>query len=94
MSDMAEQSPIVGNNLHAEVMVNKVRKDIEFINTKILYVEGQRNPNDKILKTYKAMLESRYSVLEWLESNHQITIWILTSSTYKRVQPIKNPAGF
>ena len=74
MSDMAEQSPIVGDNLHAEVMVNKVRKDIEFINTKILYVEGQRNPNDKILKTYKAMLESRYSVLEWLENNHQITI--------------------
>ena len=66
---MAEPSPIIGNNVHADVMVNKVRKDIEFINTKILYVEGQKNPNAKILNTYKAMLESRYSVLEWLQKN-------------------------
>ena len=35
MSDMAEQSLIIGNNsVHTDAMVNKVRKDIEFINTK------------------------------------------------------------
>jgi|TARA_B110000116_G_scaffold91917_1_gene80112 hypothetical protein len=74
MSDMAEQRLIIGNNnAHSNVIVNKVRKDIEFLNTKILYVEGQRKPNDKILNTYKAMLESRYSVLEWLENNNNIT---------------------
>tara|TARA_B100000809_G_scaffold245334_1_gene272184 strand:+ start:881 stop:1138 length:258 start_codon:yes stop_codon:yes gene_type:complete len=75
MIEMAEQSLIIGNNnVHEHVMVDKVRKDIEFINTKIIYVESQRNPNDKIIKTYKAMLESRYSVLEWLEKNDHTTI--------------------
>lgn len=55
-----------------DTMVEKVRKDIAFLNAKILYVEGQRKPNNEVLRTYKAMLESRYSVLEWLESSHAV----------------------
>lgn len=69
---MDSHSLLIGNNrVSTDAMVDKVRKDIAFLNAKILYVEGQRNPNGEVLKTYKAMLESRYSVLEWLEgSNH------------------------
>ncbi len=68
---MATDSLVIGDNkVSTDAMVEKVRKDIAFLNAKILYVEGQRKPNNEVLKTYKAMLESRYSVLEWLESSH------------------------
>lgn len=72
---MATDSLVIGDNkVSTDAMVEKVRKDIAFLNAKILYVEGQRKPNNEVLKTYKAMLESRYSVLEWLESSHSQAI--------------------
>lgn len=72
---MAIKGLIIGNNkVSTDTMVEKVRKDIAFLNAKILYVEGQRKPNTEVLKTYKAMLESRYSVLEWLETSHSQAI--------------------
>jgi hypothetical protein len=72
---MATDSLVIGDNkVSTDAMVEKVRKDIAFLNAKILYVEGQRKPNSEVLKTYKAMLESRYSVLEWLESSHSQAI--------------------
>lgn len=72
---MATDSLVIGDNkVSTDAMVEKVRKDIAFLNAKILYVEGQRKPNNEVLKTYKAMLESRYSVLEWLESSQSQAI--------------------
>lgn len=72
---MDGHSLFIGDNkVSANSMVDKVRKDISFLNAKILYVEGQRNPNPEVLKTYKAMLESRYSVLQWLESSRQVAV--------------------
>lgn len=49
-------------------MTNRINADIKFLNAKILYVRGQRNPNPEILNVYETMLESRYSVLEWISN--------------------------
>ena len=48
------------------LMAEKIQNDIDFINAKIIYIKGQRAPNTQVLKTYQAMLDSRYSVLEWI----------------------------
>tara|TARA_B100000809_G_scaffold181573_1_gene179360 strand:- start:1392 stop:1682 length:291 start_codon:yes stop_codon:yes gene_type:complete len=48
------------------LMAEKIQNDIDFLNAKIIHIKGQRAPNIEVLQTYQAMLESRYSVLEWI----------------------------
>ena len=65
------------------LMAEKIQNDIDFINAKIIYIKGQRSPNIKILATYQAMLESRYSVLEWILCTPAITNTAPSLSTTK-----------
>lgn len=52
------------DRIDAQVMMNGIQNDIDFLNAKIRYLKGQRAPNIETLKSYQAMLESRHSVLE------------------------------
>ncbi len=54
------------NRAEPHLMIEKIQTDIDFLNAKIIYIKGQREPNRQVLNTYQAMLESRYSVLEWI----------------------------
>lgn len=45
----------------------KVEEDIAFLRARIGTMENHPRPNRLVLDTYKAMLNSRLSVLKWLQ---------------------------
>jgi len=64
----AEPKLVVDGRLaNAEAVHEKVREDIAFLSNRIALMERQTRPNKPVLDTYKRMLDSRQSVLNWLE---------------------------
>ncbi len=67
---MEARSLVIGKErIRIDAMENKIRRDIAFLNNKINHIQRQRIPNAEVADMYKTMLESRYSVLNWLLSN-------------------------
>lgn len=59
---------VVGGQLaNASKVRLKVRQDIAFLTDRIASLESHPRPNHPVINTYKGMLESRQSVLKWLE---------------------------
>ncbi len=57
----------VGDVEHnCEEVARKVETDIEFLAERLQLLEKQNKPNPVIIQTYKDMLVSRRSVLNWL----------------------------
>lgn len=54
---------------NSEDVARKVESDIAFLTERLRLLEQQNKPNSVILQTYKDMLESRYTVLQWLRQN-------------------------
>ncbi len=54
----------------------KVIEDINFLRGRIDHIKRAKhaNTNPSILKTYESMLESRESILAWLDENYHIQI--------------------
>ncbi|GAB1264684.1 hypothetical protein NBRC116493_04860 [Aurantivibrio infirmus] len=50
-------------------MAKKVLSDIAFLEDRLIQLEKQRTPNTVVIKTYKDMLQSRQSVLNWLKEH-------------------------
>ncbi|MGD8175583.1 hypothetical protein [Marinimicrobium sp. ARAG 43.8] len=48
----------------------KVEQDIAFLRHRIDALEAQLRPNQPVIDTYRTMLESRRSVLHWLNEGH------------------------
>ena len=66
---MATPGLYIGNKkVNAGTVSDKIRQDIDFLNAKIIYINGQRNFNTDVLQVYQTMLESRYAVLDWLNT--------------------------
>lgn len=59
--------------VHVNAVTSKIRDDIAFLQDRIHRMEQMKSPNQTVLNTYKAMLESRRSVLRWLEEHKMIT---------------------
>lgn len=55
--------PLIG----ARAVRTRVRQDIDFLRDRITALEQQTRPNRHVIKTYRTMLDSRRSVLKWLE---------------------------
>ena len=58
--------------LYTQDMTTKVMEDIHFLRDRIAHIKRSRmsTPNPVILQTYQSMLESRESVLAWLNENN------------------------
>jgi len=69
MSDTKAEPGLVvdGRLANAEAVRDKVCEDIAFLSNRITLMERQNRPNRPVLDTYKRMLNSRQSVLNWLE---------------------------
>jgi len=69
MSDTRAEPRLVvdGRLANAEAVRDKVCEDIAFLSNRIALMERQNRPNRPVLDTYKRMLNSRRSVLNWLE---------------------------
>ena len=69
MSDTRAEPGLVvdGRLANAEDVREKVCEDIAFLSNRIALMERQNRPNRPVLDTYKRMLSSRQSVLNWLE---------------------------
>ena len=60
------------NELYTQDMATKVMEDIHFLRDRIAHIKRSRmsSPNPVILQTYQSMLESRESVLAWLNEHN------------------------
>lgn len=69
MNDTRVEPRLVVNGrlANAEAVREEVREDIAFLSKRIALMERQNRPNRPVLNTYKRMLDSRQSVLNWLE---------------------------
>jgi len=68
MNSYSDPSLVVGGHLaNASRVREKVRQDIAFLKDRIDSLESQHRPNQPVIDTYRTMLESRQSVLKWLE---------------------------
>lgn len=69
MSDTRTEPRLVvdGRLANAEAVREKVCEDIAFLCNRIALMERQNRPNTPVLDTYRRMLSSRRSVLNWLE---------------------------
>ena len=60
---------VQGSQLNdAENVRRKVEQDIAFLTDRIASLEAHHRPNQPVIDTYRSMLASRHSVLNWL--NH------------------------
>ncbi|WP_211224484.1 hypothetical protein [Marinimicrobium agarilyticum] len=60
---------VQGSQLNdSENVRRKVEQDIAFLTDRIASLEAHHRPNQPVIDTYRSMLESRRSVLNWL--NH------------------------
>lgn len=60
----------IGDEEHnSEDVARKVEGDIAFLTERLQLLEQQTKPNAVILQTYKDMLESRHTVLNWLRQD-------------------------
>lgn len=66
----AHSSPqlvVSGRLKQANDVRRKVEQDIAFLSDRISALEAQQRPNHPVIDTYRTMLESRRSVLRWLQ---------------------------
>lgn len=56
-------------NASTTAIAAKVLEDIQFLQDRIARIKKLQTPNATVLKTYESMLESRESVLQWLQEN-------------------------
>lgn len=56
-------------NASTASIATKVLEDIQFLQDRIARMKKLQTPNSTVLKTYQSMLESRESVLQWLNEN-------------------------
>jgi hypothetical protein len=56
-------------NSNTSAITAKVIEDINFLQDRIARIKKLQTPNSAVLKTYQSMLESRESVLQWLNEN-------------------------
>jgi len=69
---MASQSIMIGDELLDRTVVSeKLNQDIEFLTDRIERLNRQRSPNPKIIKVYQDMLDTRHSVLDWINGQSQ-----------------------
>ncbi len=69
---MASQNIMIGNELLDRTVVSeKLNQDIEFLTDRIERLNRQRSPNPKIIKVYQDMLDTRHSVLDWINGQSQ-----------------------
>ncbi|WP_341936750.1 hypothetical protein [Marinimicrobium sp. C2-29] len=67
---MASPNVVIGNeSVRGDAIVTKVHQDIAFLTDRLGRLESQANPNPQVLKVYRDMLESRYAVLEWINTH-------------------------
>lgn len=68
MNIHTKPSLVVGGHLaNASRVREKVRQDIAFLQDRIASLEIQHRPNQPVIDIYRTMLNSRQSVLSWLE---------------------------
>jgi chaperonin cofactor prefoldin len=70
MNRFSQQRKMVVDGQLTEVrsVQTKVEKDINFLENRIQLMQKQKTPNAQALATYQNMLQSRQSVLCWLNS--------------------------
>lgn len=61
-------------NASNNAIAAKVIEDIHFLKDRIERIKKLQTPNSTVLKTYQSMLESRESVLEWLQENGELEL--------------------
>lgn len=67
---MASPNVVIGTeSVRGDAIANKVHQDIAFLTDRLGRLESQTNPNPQVLKVYRDMLESRYAVLEWINTH-------------------------
>jgi len=73
VSDKREPLIAIGEQrIHVNAVTTKIREDIAFLEDRIRRMEQMRNPSQTVLNTYKSMLDSRVSVLHWLEEQGMV----------------------
>ncbi|SMF20920.1 hypothetical protein SAMN02745866_01316 [Alteromonadaceae bacterium Bs31] len=73
-SELGDKLLAIGDQrIHVNAVTTKIRDDIAFLEDRILRMEKMKNPSETVLNTYKAMLDSRKSVLQWLKEHDMIT---------------------
>ncbi len=62
------QTVVIGNQrIKIDEISKKIAQDVSFLRHRIDCLENQARPNAVVISTYKNMLDSRLSVLNWLE---------------------------
>ncbi len=61
------QFVVSGQLKQASDVRRKVEQDIVFLSNRIADLETQERPNRPVIDSYRTMLESRKSVLKWLQ---------------------------
>lgn len=68
-----EPSIVIGRDkIQASVVHSKILQDIAFLESKITQIKKSASPNSVMLKTYQDMLNSRQSVIGWLELHDMV----------------------
>ncbi|WP_341936277.1 hypothetical protein [Marinimicrobium sp. C2-29] len=55
----------------ARAVRTRVKQDIDFLRDRIDDMEQQTRPNRHVIQTYRTMLDSRRSVLNWLDHGEE-----------------------
>src|SRR5690625_3592215 len=69
---MASHNIMIGNELLDRTVVSeKLNQDIEFLTDRSERLNRQRSPTPTIIKVYQDMLDTRHSVLDWINGQSQ-----------------------
>lgn len=64
---MVSPNLMIGDELVDRALVSeKLHQDIAFLTDRIERLNRQRSPNPKVIKVYEDMLDTRHSVLSWI----------------------------
>lgn len=66
-TSMVTGGPLIG----ARAVRTRVKQDIDFLRNRIDDLEQQTRPNRHVIQTYRTMLNSRRSVLKWLDHGEE-----------------------
>lgn len=64
---------IGGELVNRSLVSEKLRQDIAFLTDRIERLNRQRSPNPKVIKVYQDMLDTRHSVLNWINGHSQVS---------------------
>lgn len=59
-------------SVNTEAIRQKVEQDIAFLSDRIAELQNRPRPNRVVIDTYQTMLDSRLSVLKWLQHGESI----------------------